>query len=312
MVGKLPRVGTPEWDMLVASFIDCQTRELEILAKESGYANYDSLANAMRRRGVRRGVPLSMKPRYDKPVEIEGDVLIECDEQIPFHDAEFMNHILDLAYSWGIQQGISAGDAINMSAFSKFGHKPEDAMLETEILAAKGCLVSMHDAVPNWLVVQGNHTFQIIRYMNEQIKIDAVIALIEGRDGKMPYVQGTDYYYCMVNGTWRVTHPRNISVLHAKVPGELCAKFGCNVAAGHGHLVGFHPSKCGKYLAVDVGICADPMRLDYYAQRDSTRPVMNQGALLLKQGAGGKFHPHLVSPLWTDWAAMKRMYKREI
>jgi hypothetical protein len=171
----------------------------------------------------------------------------------------------------------------------------------------------MAAAVPNWLMLTGNHTAQLIKLLGEQFDIEDIIRLFDRPTGW----KATDYYYCIVgeglprDRQWRITHPRNISVLHGRIPQRLCSKYGMNVAAGHGHLQGMIPAEGGKWLAVDIGICADPMRLDYAAKRDTTRPAMNQGALILKFNGQG-FYPYLLSPQWSDWAALRRMYKREI
>jgi len=251
-------------------------------------------------------MPYSPKKRYDDAPHIYGDVLVTADEQIPFHDADFMGRVLEVAHSWGVQQGISAGDTMNGTAFSKFGHKPADADWKEEANITRTCLTYMHEAVPSWLLIMGNHTVHIIKALSEQIDMGDILRLLDKPKG----IRGTDYYYCLVNDTWRISHPRNISVIPGRVPSMLCAKFGMNVAAGHGHLLGIYP--WNNWLAVDIGICCDPLRLDYNAQRDSTRPAMQQGALILKHGNDGVLRPHLLSPRWTDWAAEKRKYRREV
>ena len=40
--------------------------------------------------------------RFDAPLEREGDALILCDVEAPFHDSEFMNRVIDLACKWKI------------------------------------------------------------------------------------------------------------------------------------------------------------------------------------------------------------------
>jgi hypothetical protein len=303
----LPAEGTLEWDRLVRRYKNPMTN-LVRLSKELGYTSTGSLMNAMSRVGVLRGVPKSARPRYDNPPMVSGNCLITADEQMPYHDAEFLNRVLELAYAWGVTQAVSAGDTINGTAFSYFMNKPEERSWHDEAKAANNCLVAMADAVPHWLLLKGNHTANIIKATSEQLDMTDVLKLLDSPDR----VKVTEYYFCIVNGDWRVSHPRNISVIHGRVPSMLCDKFEMNVAAAHGHLVGIYPAKSGRLIAVDTGICADPMRLDYYAERDSTRPAMNQGALILKQSSDGRYRPHLLSPLWTDWVAMRRMYKREI
>lgn len=279
------------------------------LAKEYGFSSRSSFLHAINSLGITRGVPRSFKPRYDNPPVIKDECLITCDEQIPFHDGDFMNRVLEIANLWGIEQGISAGDTLNMTAFAHFIHKPEDTWKE-EKAVAMDVFTSMQQAVKKWLMLAGNHTMQLIKALSEQIDMDDLIWILQKPRG----FTATDYYYCIVyvsGSKWRITHPRNISVFHARVPQRLCNKYSCNIAAGHGHLVGMLPSEGGQYTAVDIGICADPMRLDYAAVRDTTRPAMNQGALILKKGYDGKCYPNLLTPD-VDWEAEKKKYSREI
>jgi hypothetical protein len=63
-------------------------------------------------------IPESPYPRYDSPPVIQGDALIIPDAEIPFHHAEFINRILDLADAWGIKQMIAAGDLLHFDSLS--------------------------------------------------------------------------------------------------------------------------------------------------------------------------------------------------
>jgi hypothetical protein len=300
-----PDEDSPEWAHLVEQF-QAPGTDLGQLARENGYKHQGSLYNVMSRAGILRTMPLSIKPRYDNAPRLYGDLLILADLQMPFHDAEFIMRCLDVAHAWGIRQGVSAGDLMNGTAFSKFGHKPADANWKEEARITRDGLMLMHEAVEEWLLLMGNHDIHIIKHLNEQIGMEDIIKLLDRPKG----IRGTDYYYCLANDTWRISHPRNVSVIPARIPSMLCSKYNMNVAAGHGHLVGIVP--WNQWLAVDIGICCDPLRLDYNAQRDNTRPAMQQGALILKAGSDGVVRPHLLSPWWTDWPAEKRKYRREV
>lgn len=300
-----PEEGTPEWDDLVQRYQQPGANLVQ-LAREYGYKNVGSLYNVMIRSGVLRSVPASPKKRYDDAPRLYGDTLVLADMQVPFHDADFVMRALEVAHAWGIQQAVSAGDLMNGTAFSKFGHKPADADWKEEVSITRECLRAMHEAVPSWLLLMGNHDIHIIKALAEQIDMSDIIKLLDRPRG----IKGTDYYYCLVNDNWRISHPRNVSVIPGRVPSMLCAKFGMNVAAGHGHLVAIYP--WNQWMAVDIGVCCDPLRLDYAAQRDNTRPAMQQGALIIKTGGDGVVRPHLLSAVWTDWPAAKRMYRREV
>jgi hypothetical protein len=57
-------------------------------------------------------------PRYDQPLTMEGNALIIPDLELPFHNAEFVNRVLDLAQAWGIEQCIMAGDMLHFDSLS--------------------------------------------------------------------------------------------------------------------------------------------------------------------------------------------------
>jgi predicted phosphodiesterase len=63
-------------------------------------------------------IPESPYPRYDSPPIIEGDALILPDAEIPFHHAEFINRVLELAQAWKIKQMIAAGDLLHFDSLS--------------------------------------------------------------------------------------------------------------------------------------------------------------------------------------------------
>ena len=57
-------------------------------------------------------------PVYDQPLVMEGDAVILPDLEAPFHHADFVNRVLDLADTWGVRQAILPGDAIHLDVFS--------------------------------------------------------------------------------------------------------------------------------------------------------------------------------------------------
>lgn len=95
-------------------------------------------------------VPVSPYPVYNEPLLMEGDALVLPDPEFPFHHAEFINRVLDLADAWGIQQCIIAGDALHFASLSRWeadwikaskdGLTPEtrDALLDTINATTKG------------------------------------------------------------------------------------------------------------------------------------------------------------------------------
>ena len=300
-----------EWEAEVNSYHSSARVSRDIRARELGFKDTESYGNYMRRHGVYLSVPTSRREKFNKPEIIREPCLVIFDSQVPFHDADFINRLLDLAVDWGIRQGISGGDLLNMTSFSKFYEKPLDKIWEKERNDASGVLQALGDAIPNWFLVKGNHEDFLLKKLEEQIDHEAVLALVDNRTGFLKGYKATDYYFCEVRfggSVWRITHPRNISVIHGRIPQRLCERFHCNIASGHGHLAGMTPDYSGKYLACDVGVTCDPLRLDYATLRDSTRPAQCQGALILQLGDDNKCHPYHILPETADWTALRRLY----
>jgi len=306
--GLLSPKGTPEFDAEVEFYLSSSKDARRQRAISLGFANVDSYTVAMERRGIylSEAVPKSMSRRYDKPPIIRESCLIIFDTQIPYQDADFLNNLLELASAWGIKQGISGGDLLNMTAFSMFKERPEDKIWRRERDVAIEVLRALHSHVPKFLMVLGNHEAFLIKTLAEQIGHDDILALL----GKPQGFVATDYYYCFVKlggSIWRITHPRNVSVISARVPYFLASKFGANIISGHGHLAGSVKSIGGDFEAIDAGVTCDPQRLDYVGLRDSTRPAQNQGAVILRMGKDNKPHSYILTPN-IDWEAYKGMY----
>lgn len=305
---RLPPRNSPEWDKEVSFFLTTDVVNRAQRAVVLGYINPSSYVVAMERRGIylSRQVPQSLSQRFNKPVIIREPCLIIFDTQIPFHDADFLNNLLQLAQAWGIKQGISGGDFLNMTAFSNFFEAPEEKIWAKERDVAVQVMKALSDAIPKWLLILGNHEVFLLKRLAEQLGHEDILRLLDKPTG----FKATDYYYCLVKlggSVWRITHPRNISVIHNRIPQRLADKYEQNIASGHGHLAGFSPSYSGKWLCCDVGITADSLRLDYVSLRDSTRPAMCQGGLILMLGDDGHCYPYHIYPT-SDFKALRRLY----
>jgi hypothetical protein len=155
----------------------------------------------------------------------------------------------------------------------------------------------------------GNHDDFLIKALSEQLGYEDILKLLDSPEG----FKTTNYYYCLVyvgEDLWRITHPRNISVIHSRIAQRLAIKYGCNVVSGHGHLAGITFDEGNRYWAIDGGVGCVPAKLDYASERDTTRPAMCQAAVFIMLGEDGISHPYLVTPK-TDWKAMKRLYGKQ-
>lgn len=65
-------------------------------------------------------------PIYDSPLVMEGDAVILPDIELPFHNSDFLNKVLDLAARWNIRKCIVAGDLLHFKSISHWGQTWED------------------------------------------------------------------------------------------------------------------------------------------------------------------------------------------
>lgn len=249
----------------------------------------------------------SDKPSYTEAPILNGSTLILFDVQVPYQDGEFILNMLKLAQAWGVRQGISGGDFFNEGAFSFFMYKPEERIWKAEAQKAKEVASAMLKFIPKWVMILGNHDASLLKLLAHQIGHQDMLRLAD-----MPRAfGGTDYYWCIVKdkqeNEWRVTHPRNVSVIHGRVPVRLANVYQQNIVAGHGHLASCSVSESGNYLCIDAGVVCEPEKLDYSQERDNLRPKMNKGAVILKE-VKGKIYPYHILPEWADWDALKRLY----
>lgn len=297
----LPSKESPQAQKLIRRYLDYE--DLEVLAKEFGFKDGHSFQTTFfNQYQIRRIARRSTKRRWDNPSKLKANgFLILPDVHSPFYDADFINQCLDLAYSWKVEQGITAGDFLDMTTFSIFASKPEHTW-KKERDDTRKLMLAMRDAVPKWLMLAGNHEYFLIKKLAEEFDMQDILALL----GNIWGFTATDYYFCEAN-EWHITHPRNVSVIHGRVAGRLATKLGRDVASGHGHLWGWVKTEDGKHNGIDMGVCCESVMLDYASQRDTLRPTMCKGALFLIK-VGNKTLPYPVSPD-TDWKAMRRMYE---
>lgn len=246
--------------------------------------------------------------RYDDPPVLKAaNLLIMADIEAPLHDAEWCSDVVALAKHWGIKQVLSAGDLLHFKALSSFfkrflTEEEQIAEVTDEIDAAGdlvGVLLSTFDEVH---CVLGNHENRLTRSLGVNVRTRILQSLLGYKDEERLKIY--PYYFAEVrtgmplNGMddkWRVSHPKNTSIIPARVAARIADKEQAHYVAGHGHDWGQVTSTAGYYAAA-CGVCVDPMRLDYAATRDSTRPKMQQGALILRNGLPILLHPEYAPP----------------
>lgn len=254
------------------------------------------------RTGVPRIFAESGQPRYDQPPIIEADdVLVMADIHAPFHNADWCSDVVTLAVRLGIKRVIAAGDLLDFASITSFTKQmlaqgESDLLFSDELEAAAefvGVLLENFDLVD---CILGNHEERLTRRMAVRMRARVIAQLLGFQHEKRLTIH--PYFYCIVETSmskWRVTHPRNISVVSGRVAASLADKYRMNVVAGHLHNWAERTSASG-YYAAECGCCADPQRFAHLALRDNIRPRMQAGAWLLHQGRPVLLHPEYRPP----------------
>lgn len=228
--------------------------------------------------------------RYNQPLTMTAARSVHfADIHAPFHDAGFMNRVIELATRWGCTQCGIMGDLIDMAAFCYYGQAAE-ITFKDELRATRQILTALKAAFPDGIYCgMGNHEARIERAVDYRADLQTLSGLWV--TDKVHLSAYHWYRLDSVGEVYQFEHPVNTSVHATLVPKKLAAKYGCHVVAGHGHGWGISRDDSGRYWAIDAGICADPLRLAYAQVMHNTRPTMCQGAVVVRDGV-----PVLLSP----------------
>ena len=270
---KMPKPGTPEFKMLGELYLRTPYSEIYHIAEGYG-VTADYLRKQMSMNGVRRAVPASVKPRMDSPPKLKGSQVIMPDIHCPYQDKELIDRTVDLAQAWGIKSVVLAGDTFEMAAFSVFQNRPSETA-EVEIEEGHKLLLSFSDAFENVLLLKGNHDNGFFHLVREQLTAQHFLRMFDAP----PNIKMSEYAQCIIG------------------------------AGGHGHqwgMVATEDEDCPR-LAVDIGMCGDPKRMDWQALWVNTRPPMQQGCLILVE-QGGYYFAYPLHKKFTDWASLRRLY----
>lgn len=260
------------------------------LFREQGLArSHQSIRRKKQNMGWHARTPDSPTRRYTEPLSVEGNAVILPDIHAPYHDAKWIDRVLSLALRWGIEQAIIAGDLADFTSFSVFQRDAGvDAELELETISA------VMDALCQSMTVYyfaGNHDTRPVQRLRESgLNVRWIMQMFTPSEN----CHISDYYWCRLRsgGTlYHVEHPRSYSQNPTVVPRKLASVYRCSVIGAHGHAWGMARDASGRDWAIDSGICADPLRLAYKAQRHDAKPALYQGAVIVIDG-----YPVLLGP----------------
>lgn len=280
-------------------------------------------------------------PKYDSPLEMEGDAVIFPDLEFPFHNADFVNRVLDLAQMWRIDQSIAAGDVLHYDSLS--GWEPSwqtpngkgglDEKQETRFIEFAKSLPAKQqtkafalldeigskeeDGDPN-ISEELRVARKAVKSLSQCFKkIDFVLGNHEGRLMRTLHspmfpseitkqIDAEDwriapYYYSNL-----VSEGELFRIVHPRSTAKaaaitLASKFQCHILMAHSHALSLNWDLSGRYYAIQMGCCVDELRLPYASQRDSLAPAHKLGAVIVRGGIPWLLHSKV------DWKALARL-----
>jgi hypothetical protein len=280
-------------------------------------------------------VPASTMPLWNEPLVSEGDTVIITDLEAPFQHSEFINRVLDLADSWGIQTLHLGGDLLHYDTLSAWGSewtqdkeelvdlfmvvvekyvankkKSEviEALEEYGMTSTGGLSGELKDSrrvfrsfgsFKNVYVELGNHDDRYLRTLQQALSPKELLHQIDKDKDERWHI--APYYYGFIDtekGRFRVSHPRGAG---QKAAVDLAVQYHQHVIMGHSHRWNISRDPSGDYWAIQTGHCVDEDRLAYVGQRDAKRDAHVLGATIIRGG-----YPFVLSPE-SPWQMLRRM-----
>jgi hypothetical protein len=286
-------------------------------------------------------IPESPYPRYDTPPELEGDALILPDAEIPFHHADFINRVLDLAEAWKIKQMIAAGDLLHFDSLSGWepnwavkpngglSEKDEKRLMDLAMTLPKSHQQKFMETIADiggqsedgaGFSGEMHHARKTLQALDQLF--DKFVWVLGNHEGRLlrainsPVMpsellnlmkleegkwQIAPFYYCLLN-----TPKGTFRITHPKSAANgaargLASQYFQHIIMGHSHKIFFDYDPSGTYFAIQCGHTVDENRLAYCAQRDAKRDSHKLGAVIIKNG-----YPYLLTEQ-LDWERMKRL-----
>jgi hypothetical protein len=223
--------------------------------------------------------------------------------EVPLHNADFINRCIARARGYNIRSVVFAGDWFHWSALAHFFESEKDA--DKEIEQVEESIASFIRPFERCYYIAGNHDRRPQIGLDRFIKSEKMLRVLIPPKLAAEFerkVKASDYFYCWVgNGEdrWRIIHPKATNSVPGNAAKAIAIANNCSVAMAHDHLVAIQQTPDGRHWGVEMGCCVDIERLAYLV-RDTTRPKMKNGALILHKD-GDRYIPELLSDGLTLW-----------
>jgi predicted phosphodiesterase len=276
-----------------------------------GLSNYDiadrlGVSEASIRRGFKSaGFERHMIPtnsefliELDKPVTLQGDVMITADWHIPLYDPAYANEMIKVAREQELKTLIIGGDFFNFDALSRYEPKQEDAGLERELDEGVRVMRTLQETFDRIIYIWGNHDARLHKALGMKIAFSSAMKNVFnalGRD-EVTKIEFSNLDHCWVEtekGDWYICHPDMYTRVPLSGARVLATKLNANVITAHSHHCAVGYAIDGQKVVAEIGGLFD-RTVTSYLQRSTTFPTWAQGFAFLKDG---RLNVH--SPGWS-------------
>ena len=240
-------------------------------------------------------------PVYPREMlSIEGDCAITSDWHAPYFSILWLKRLIAVSEKLGIRKLAIVGDLTDFKWLSHYmkldARGGQGLKQELRVVASLlQLLLRSYDTV-YWSM--GNHEARMSAVLNQGNILPFLGELIaRGEPGKLIT---TEHSSMLLNGTWRLEHPKSYSGNAAVVAAKLSSIFLKNVATAHGHHLGYKHDPSGEYLGIDLGGMFDTEKQEYlYLGGSTVLPAWNAGFWVYHRGKVDPFDDKLIN--WEEW-----------
>jgi len=230
--------------------------------------------------------------------KLKGDYIVTSDWHLPLIDADIAFKMILIAKKFNIKKLAIVGDLIDFEIISRFDHKNRAAALTKDFQSAEKLLSILFEWFDRIDWSFGNHDERLSKLFNFQLEPSEFGRLITDQVGKKLFISSHPFMILENKGKWRLTHPKNFSIITARVPTKLADKYRCSVLGAHGHHLGFCFDSSGRDIAADLGCLTDYEKTYYVMYNDTTHPRWNKGFAMVRNGC---YYQFSANPKATDW-----------
>lgn len=283
---------------------DLANRLSQLLRRKLNSKKIRDKASNLGLRKEKKDAPRILIPDFLDYENVSGTATISGDFHIPLHDIKLVEKMAYVSQRMGAKKLIIAGDLYNLDAFSKYVNEPTYLPGEELDYGEKllDYLVEWFDFI---LVLMGNHEERLYkRKLDKYIDWERLTRMLHQHKDKIKF---SKYGYCVLNDTWRITHPKNYSQIKTRVANKIALKHRQNVLNFHGHALSIAHDDSGHQIIADGGGLFDEKKVEYRMIKDSTYPAWATGFWVITKDN----ELHAFNDLFTPWKFYEKAWANE-